>query len=531
MNIWAERARRLKWMRECPSRPPLLMAHYRTDPIGLIDDWGTTYDPRLAASGASPVVPFVLWPKQRDMLRWVLDRWRASERGLIDKSRDVGATWGTVALFVALAVTRSDLTLGFGSRDEDTVDRSDDPASIFHKLRFFIDNLPIELRGGNGPIGTRSHMRLSFPATGSTITGDAGKNIGRGGRTSIYIIDEAAHLQHPQAVEAALSATTDCRIDVSSIMDASNPFNVRRRSGIIPRFTLHWRDDPRKDDEWYAKQCRELDPITVARELDLDETGASDRVLLPTPWIMAAIDADKALGFEVTGAWRAALDVADEGRDKCACALSRGIKLVSVDEWSGVGSDIAATTQRAFGICDLHGARTLVYDSDGMGAGVRGDARIINRDRHPHERISAIAFRAGAAVASPEQYVPTAAPDGAGAVVAGRKNKDYFAHAKAQAAWLLRLRFERTWRARQAGAIGSYRVDDLIVLDGQMPGLTELVTELAQPSYDVNTAGKIIIDKAPGASQSPNKYDALMMLHAPVDRAGYDLDTLRRALG
>lgn len=527
MTDWAERARRLAWLRASPERPALLLAHYRNDPIALIDDWGTTYDPRLA----STVVPFVLWPKQRDLLHWIMDRWSAGERGLVDKSRDVGATWCASALYVALAVTRPGLTLGLGSRDEDTVDRSDDPASIFHKLRFFIDNLPVELRGGNGPIGTRSHMRLSFPATGSTITGDAGKNIGRGSRTSIYIVDEAAHLQHPQAVEAALSATTNCRIDISSIMGADNPFNIRRRSGQVPRFTVHWRDDPRKDGEWYAKQQRELDAITVARELDLDETGASDRVLIPTQWITAAIDADKALGFEATGAWRAALDVADEGRDKCACAVSRGVKLVAVDEWSGVGGDIADTTRRAFGICDIRGARVLVYDSDGLGAGVRGDARLINATRSPTYRISAVPFRAGAAVAYPEQYVPTAAPGGAGAVVAGRKNKDYYANAKAQAAWSLRLRFERIWRARQAGNIDGYRVDDLIVIDGQMTGLTELVTELAQPAYDVNTSGKIIIDKAPGAAHSPNKYDAVMMLHAPLDRAGYDVDTLRRALG
>jgi hypothetical protein len=33
-----------------------------------------------------------------------------------------------------------------------------------------------------------------------------------------------------------------------------------------PVFTFHWRSDPRKDDEWYRKECEKIDnPVIVAQ--------------------------------------------------------------------------------------------------------------------------------------------------------------------------------------------------------------------------------------------------------------------------
>jgi phage terminase large subunit len=37
--------------------------------------------------------------------------------------------------------------------------------------------------------------------------------------------------------------------------------------------------------------------------------------------------------------------------------------------------------QRAFGTCDALGSSSFQYDADGLGAGVRGDARVINEQR------------------------------------------------------------------------------------------------------------------------------------------------------
>src|SRR5262249_6506029 len=85
---------------------------------------------------------------------------------------------------------------------------------------------------------------------------------------------------------------------------------------------------------------------------------------------------------------RGALDVADEGVDRCAFAGRHGVLLEALESWSGKGGDILATTHRAVHLCDTHGYATLFYDSDGLGAGVRGDMRAVNEPRRDAGRHS-----------------------------------------------------------------------------------------------------------------------------------------------
>ena len=43
-----------------------------------------------------------------------------------------------------------------------------------------------------------NYMRLLNPENGACVIGESGDNIGRGGRTSVYFDDEAAHLEHAE---------------------------------------------------------------------------------------------------------------------------------------------------------------------------------------------------------------------------------------------------------------------------------------------------------------------------------------------
>ncbi len=148
-------------------------------------------------------------------------------------------------------------------------------------------------------------------------------------------------------------------------------------------FTYHWRDDPRKDDAWYAKQCEELDEVIVAAEIDINYSASVEGVLIPSAWVQSAIGAHEKLGIEATGQKRGALDVADEGVDKNAFAGRNGNLLEYLKSWcwSGKGGDIYQTVVRAFALCDELGYETFDYDADGLGAGCRGDARNINEVR------------------------------------------------------------------------------------------------------------------------------------------------------
>ena len=186
--------------------------------------------------------------------------------------------------------------------------------------------------------------------------------------------------------------------------------------------------------------------------------------------------------------------------------MSHGCLLENVEDWSGKGADIFGTVQRAFSLCDEHGLNEFAYDADGLGAGVRGDARVINEQRASSRlhNISAIAFRGSEGAHRPE------AQD-----VKGRLNKDFFLNRKAQGWFALRRRFQETFRAVNGAP---YDASEIISLSSACPALSQLCGELSQPTYSLNSIGKVIVDKVPDGAKSPNLADAVMILFAVARR-------------
>lgn len=505
LPVFERRIERLNRIRESPDCLPALHTYYRDHPAQFIEDWGVTFDPRNVEVGQPAAVPFLLFPKQREFVYWVVERWRNQEAGIAEKTRDMGLSWLCVAVASTLCLFHEGLVVGFGSRKEEYVDRIGSPKSLFWKARMFVENLPPEFRPQWDRKKHSPHMRINFPATGSSISGEAGDGIGRGDRASLYFVDEAAFLERPQLVEASLSQTTNCRIDVSTPHGMANPFAEKRHSGKFHVFTFHWRDDPRKDDAWYRDQAEKLDAVTLAQEVDINYSASVEGALIPSEWVQSAIDAHKKLGFEATGRRFGALDVADEGRDLNAFCVAHGVVVEDVIPWSGKGSDIYQTVEKSFDLCDSRKLDGFRYDADGLGSGVRGDARVVNekriKDKKPRKHVEL--FRGSGAVDRPNSEM-----------VEGRKNKDFFANAKAQSAWALRLKFQATHRAVTEG--GNFDPDDLISLSSDMPEkhLRALQNELSQPTYSTNAAGKIVIDKMPDGAKSPNLFDAVMIRYA-----------------
>jgi len=405
---------------------------------------------------------------------------------------------------VSLCLFHRDVQIGFGSAKEDKVDRSGDPDCLFYKGRMFAQYLPREFRGEWSVKRNSAHMRLLFPSTSSAITGEAGDNIGRGGRSSLYFVDEAAHLERPQLIDASLAGNTDARHDMSSVFGTANPFATKAHGGTIKKFTFHYRDDPRKTQEWIDKKQADTDPVVWAQEYEINYAASVEGVVIPSVWVAAAVDAHIRLGIDPSGIEEAALDVADEGRDKNAFAIRHGILLKSVEEWSGAGSDIFGTTVKAFALADAAKLPGFSYDSDGLGASCRGDARVINEARAAEERkeLDVDAFRGSAEVLDPEMIVPNT----------DRKNKDFFANRKAQCWWALRYRFAETFKAVNGKP---YDRDAIISIASGFKYRSKLCVELSQPTYKLNTAGKIVVDKSPEGVASPNLADAVMMVFAP----------------
>jgi hypothetical protein len=512
-SIYQERAARLQRIRAKPESLPALKAYYADHIAEFISDWGITSDPRARNKGLPVEMPFTLFARQKEMIEFIQQRMSNREPGIVEKSRDCGASWLAMCFAASLCLFGRGVVVGVGSRTEDKVDRTGDPDCLLWKARFFLKNLPPEFRGGWDETRHSAHMRLAFPETGSAIVAEAGDAIGRGGRSSAYVIDEAAFIERPQLIEASLASNTDCRIDISTPNGRANSFATKRHSGRIPVFTFRWTDDPRKNypgSDWYERQCELLDPVTRAQEIDLSYDASVEGILISVEWINAAIGAHVKLGIEPTGERRAALDPADEGKDKCALVGRHGIMLEHLKSWSGKNSDIYRTTAKTFALCDEWGCEAFDYDSDGLGAGVRGDAVDINVKRLAagKREILASSFRGSSGVHDPD-----------GSLVEGRLNRDYFANLKSQSWWSLRLKFQMTARAVLDGL--PYNADEIISIDPDLEELNALVSELVQPTYSVNAVGKIVVDKTPEGAMSPNLADAVMIAYSPFRTGAY----------
>ncbi|MGX9313683.1 TerL protein [Pantoea ananatis] len=523
-QVFEWRMERLQRIRQNPGMLPAMKAFYRDNPAQFIIDWGMTVDPRNVERGLPARIPFLLFPKQEEWIQWFVEHWRTSKPGITEKTRDMGMSWLTVGMAASLCLFNRGIIAGFGSRKEEYVDKIGSPKSLFDKARNFIGLLPVEFRGGWNPKAHAPHMRILFPENDSAMTGEAGDGIGRGDRTSFYIVDESAFLERPYLVDASLSATTNCRQDISTPNGMANSFAERRHSGKVDVFTFHWRDDPRKDDAWYKKQCEELDAVTVAQEIDINYSASVEGVLIPSAWVQAAVDAHIKLGIQPTGQRMGALDVADEGKDTNAFTSRHGFLLEDIEEWSGKGDDIFGTVQRAFSICDQRRLEMYRFDSDGLGAGARGDARVINEQRKERRerQITATPYRGSGSPANPEDE---AVPGEYGQQ--GRLNKDFFANAKAQGWWRLRTLFRNTWRAVEEKM--PFSPDEIISISGSMPLKNKLIVELSQPTYSVNGVGKIVVDKKPDGTKSPNLADSAMIAYAPMEFTSMDIwDLLAR---
>lgn len=519
LPIWQKRALLLQKLNASPGLVADFKLHYKHNPWDFVSDWGVTVDPRVAGQpGRTPLMPFLLMPKQEAFMRWLYQRWKTKTPGTVVKSRDCGLSWLFMSWSVAMCLHWADFRVGVGSAKEDKVDRNGDPDCLFYKGMLFMRYIPRVFRNGWHAKKNKQHMVMTYPGTEASITGEAGDNIGRGGRTSLYGIDESAHTERPKLIDASLSATTDCRIDISSVNGTANSFAERAHNANIARFDFHWRDDPRKDKAWYDAKCLELDPVIVAQELDCNFAASVDGVIIEQAWVQAALDLDKLLGIVPDGRRTGGLDVADLGRDKCAFATKHDFLLEDCISWRGNGAvngrqwELEDTVAKAYNICDDGKITGFVYDADGMGAQCRGPVRKASeaREEAHSSKISVHPWRGSGAVVDPEKPFPGTQ----------RKAIDYFANAKAQGYFWLRQLFRASYQVRvyfetHRKLPPDFDQHKIICIRDGTSEIRSLCMQLSQPVFCQTVTGKMGVDKAPDETPSPDKADAVMMAFAP----------------
>lgn len=534
VKLFGWRQRQLLRFREDPALLKGALAYYKDHPVEFINDWVDTYDPRNAGQeGKLTRMPFVTFPRQAELIQFLYACLRGEADGLIEKCRDAGATWACVAVSVHLWLFWDAIAIGWGSRKEQLVDKLGVMDSIFEKVRAVIRGLPPEfLPEGLSFKDHMGYMRIVNPATGAVIVGEAGDNIGRGGRTRIYFKDESAHYERPELIEAALGDNTRVQIDISSVNGIGNVFHRKREAGaewepgrevVHDRtniFVFDWSHHPDKTQEWYDTRRKRMEEEGLlhifAQEVDRDYASSVEGVIIPSEWVRAAVDAHRKLDFTDEGRWIAALDVADGGGDKNALAQRKGVVLKACEAWGA--QDTGVTTRRAIQYMKKPHETLLMYDSIGVGSGVKAETNRLREEETLPLGLKIEAWNAGAAPLWPEANI-----------IRGDKNsplnKDYYLNLKAQAWWELRNRFWRTYQAVTQGA--EYDTEDLISLDSGIKDLHQLIKELSQATSALSPGKlKLMVNKTPEGSRSPNMADAVVMAFWPVVRSRYTLENV-----
>ena len=328
---------------------------------------------------------------------------------------------------------------------------------------------------------------------------------------SLYLVDESAFVEHQQMVDNALSQATNCHIDISTYNGNGNNFyrKAMRFHGTRRKFIFDWRDDPRKDDVWYAKLKDEKDKVTIAQEVDRDPNASAEDVFIPSIWVQAAIDLHKLIKVPTSGIRVTAFDPADVGDAKAiVCRYGYVITMAELKTDGDITQAIPWAYEKSF----YHNSDILAYDADGMGAPIMK----LTFGSYAAGRLAVVPFygsgevkdkkrRYGEVPGMPDRELKT--------------NQDTFFNYRAQAATWMRDRFEAAYNVRQqiesGGVALAVDVDTIISIDSTCVNHFELVAELSRPKRIYTNNGKIKVEskkemKARGV-ESPNLFDACMM--------------------
>lgn len=310
------------------------------------------------------------------------------------------------------------------------------------------------------------------------------------------------------------------RKDKSEIWISFNPKNILddtyQRFVVTPPsdialLKVNYSDNPHFPEtlRLEMEDCKARDYELYRHIWEGEPVADSDLAIIKPVWIEAAIDAHIRLGFTASGRKRVGFDVADDGADSNANCFAYGSVVLAVEEWNG--EDVISSAQLTHTNAIKWQADEIIYDSIGVGAGVKAEYKRLETGK-----ILCTGFNAGAAVFEPDEFYTQ-----------DKTNGDMFANIKAQAWWLLRDRFYKTWRAIKFGDV--YPVDEMISLSSEIQGLDYLKAELSRPRVDHDNNGKVRVESKKDMRKrgipSPNKADALVMCFAPKE------DVLARYLG
>ncbi len=462
------------------------IARAKQEPIWFFNMFLTTYNPRENPS----IIPFILYDKQDELINWLECRLSKGEWGILEKSRYIGATVICCAYALHKWIFNYNISCSVASRKAELVDKLGNPDCLMEKIVMMLERLPVWMT----PLYERKLMLLRNIDNGSVIRGESGDGVGRGGRSTFVLIDEFAFIERSELTINALSENSDCCIFVSTPNGMGGEFARMRHSGAYPVFTYHWRDDPRRSEEWYEEQKLKFSEVTIAQELDISYTGSVEGSCIKDVWVRAAVDAvDKIEGlreYNKSAPRVAGLDIATTGTNNTVLMIRQGNIVNKIESWNGL--DTTQSTFKVDLIMRQECIEKLNFDVCGVGAGVAGTLNSMSKLPYDYNPINS-------GESPTDEYISAEE----------RTKKDKYLNLRAQMWGDLATRFKATWEVVQG--IREHPLEDLI----SIPNNPDLISELSQPKIGFTVNGKMKleskIDLQKRGVKSPDYADALAL--------------------
>lgn len=248
--------------------------------------------------------PFIPWPKQIELVNEIDRCLEEGDSLLIQKSRDVGASWLCVAMFVHRFLFKKRQSFLLISRKEAGCDNLSGNVSnypnenigadytLLGKVDYLLSKLPKWMLPNELH---RKAMHLYCPSSQNRIDAESSNEAaGSGDRRTAILCDEFAKCENAESIRRSTKDVTATRLIVSTANGAGTEFSKWAQDGTIKVTSLMWHHSPEKsvglysvkDDNgadkirspWYDEECKKRTPKEISIELDCNHQGSGDSI-------------------------------------------------------------------------------------------------------------------------------------------------------------------------------------------------------------------------------------------------------------
>jgi hypothetical protein len=497
-----------EWMKKNKRCHKKCIERCKVDPVYFFRNFLYTSDPRLATeAGGDTLIPFVLFEKQVEYVKWIHKQAQYHDNGVVLKCRDMGVSWMNCGYAVWGLLFIPGFMAGFGSNKADAVDKRGDMKSLIEKCRFMIRWVFKNSNWLKEYVWPDFNERFNFKEMlitnnylGTAISGDSGDNMGTGDRKTIYFPDEWAKVEHAAVVKASVSNVANSVIYTSTPMGAGNDFANMVREGKPACFTFNWTDHPKKTQNWFNNLTdrKGYSKELIAQEVLHDFNCSVEDQFIPGEWVRAAIDAPI---IDMNDRTRVAgFDVAAGGENVSVYILREGNHVELGDIHVLNDSNTTDLTHKIIQQGTDDHIHELHYDSAGIGIAVRST---LEKTDMPFN-FKVLPFHGGSAATTDlaeGEYRPI---------------RERFLNRRAQAWYSVRERFRKTFEYVVKGV--KHPVSALI----SIPNNSKLVDQLSLPMLIRSENGRIKVESKEDMKrrgiQSPDHADALIYAFATADK-------------